>query len=304
MVPRAKTMSIRASSDRHSGYFFAGLAAAGWGVWPWVLARAEAGGSISPALEGLFQLAIMTLFTAPFAFKNPLPRRLAPWIMMTWLGISDVGNVLCFFSAYQHTSVAIAVLTHYLAPLLVALFSPMFTGEKFEERTLVAAAVSFLGLITLLEPWRGTLRSEDLVGAGLGAMSALFYASNVIVQKRTSTVFSAPQVLFFHGLVAVPLLLLRVPSGGFAALKAPAMLWLSAGSLILGVGCGVLFLVGLKRIRASHASMLTLMEPLVAVILGAALLGQALRPLTIVGGFLVLGSAAWIVGAGPAKPSP
>jgi drug/metabolite transporter (DMT)-like permease len=291
-----------ANTHRTTGYILCGLAAAGWGFWPWVLLHAEVGRAISPALEGLFPLLVMTLVTMPFAFKNPLPRSWAPWIMMVWLGVSDVGNVLCFFSAYQHTSVAIAVLTHYLTPLLVALFAPLMTDEKFEPKTLLAAGLSFVGLITLLEPWRGSLRSEDLLGAGLGALSALFYASNVIVQKRISSVFSAPQFLFFHGLVAVPLLVSRVPhpQAAFAQLSENAIRWLSAGSLLLGAGCGLVFLLGLRRVRASHASMLTLMEPLVAVLVGAVLMGQGLRPMTVLGGVLVLVSAAWTVRGSPA----
>jgi drug/metabolite transporter (DMT)-like permease len=287
------------ASPRKSGYVMAGAAAAGWGLWPVFLARAERGAPIPAAVEGLFPLVVMSLVTLPFAFgkATPLPRKFAPWMAMAWLGVSDAGNVLSFFSAYQRTSVAIAVLTHYLTPLLVALFAPLVIREPFERKTLFATALAFAGLVVLLEPWRGQLRRDDIVGAALGTLSAFFYASNVLVQKRAGGWFSPAQFLCFHGVVAIPILWLAVPAGALGALHASAALWLTAGSILLGAVCGVLFLFGLQRVRASHASILTLMEPLVAVAVGVTVLGQPLRVLTLVGGAMVLTGAAWALRA-------
>jgi drug/metabolite transporter (DMT)-like permease len=100
-----------------------------------------------------------------------------------------------------------------LAYALVALAAPLFLGERLERRTIIAAGVSLFGLTLLLEPWRSALSRGDLTGACLGALSALFYASNVIANKRLGAQFSPAQILFFHGLVAAPLLYLRTPSG-------------------------------------------------------------------------------------------
>jgi drug/metabolite transporter (DMT)-like permease len=297
-------MNADHAEHRLKGYAMVALAAAGWGFWPLVLRKAEAKAPIAAALEGLFPLVVMTLVAMPFALSKlkQVPRTVAPWLVMAWLGVSDAGNVLCFFSAYQRTSVAIAVLTHYLTPLLVALAAPIFLGEGLERRTLIAAAVSLFGLTLLLEPWRATLVAGDLTGAALGALSALFYASNVIANKRLGAQFSPAQILFFHGLVAAPLLYLRVPAGALQ-LAPTAFAWLSLGSLLLGAASGVLFLLGLRHIRASEASLLTLIEPLVAVTLGALVLSQPLHLATIAGGALVLGSAAWMMRSGASRAS-
>jgi drug/metabolite transporter (DMT)-like permease len=292
------------STVARRGYLFAGVAATGWGLWPLFLHRAEARGAIPAALEGLLPLIAMTLATLPFTFRHPLPKSLGPWLAMAWLGVSDAGNVLCFFSAYQKTSVAIAVLTHYLTPLLVALLSPLFTEERFERRSVFAAVVSLAGLVVLLEPWRSGLSASDAIGALLGALSACFYASNVIVQKRLSGTFSSAQILGLHGLVTVPILYLRVPAGAFDALYTDAWLWLSTGSVLLGLGCCMLFLMGLRTIPASHASMLTLMEPITAVLLGAFVLGQPLRVATILGGLVVLAGAVMSITGGKRDDTP
>jgi drug/metabolite transporter (DMT)-like permease len=59
---------------------------------------------------------------------------------------------------------------------------------------------------------------------------------------------------------------------------------------------------GLRRVAASHASILTLLEPFVAVLLAAALLGEAIGVVPIAGGVLiVLGALAVVANAVPSR---
>jgi len=51
---------------------------------------------------------------------------------------------------------------------------------------------------------------------------------------------------------------------------------------------GVTFLAGLHRIGPTHAAMLSTLEPVVTVLLAALLLGELIRPVTLVGGGLIL----------------
>jgi drug/metabolite transporter (DMT)-like permease len=303
----AKARPVRTDSARLRGYLWVSLAASGWGVWPVFLAWAEhaaqrAGASVPAAFEALFPMIVIALVNAPAALRRPLPRARAPWLFVLWLGVSAAGNNISFFAAYQTTTVAIAVLTHYLAPLLVALFSPVILKEPFEPRTVFATLTSLVGLTILLEPWRSSLRPQDLLGAALGAFSAVCYASNVLTNKRLAREFAPSQTLFFHALVAIPLIALRLPPH-LTLPPASSIGVLTGASVLLGAGAGTLFLSGLRHVRASHASMLTLLEPIVAVILGALVLRQRVGVFTLLGGVLVLASAAWVLLAGPrAKP--
>ena len=45
------------------------------------------------------------------------------------------------------------------------------------------------------------------MGAAFGAASAVFYASNVLTNKRLSKVFSGSEMMFFHGLVGAPVMM-------------------------------------------------------------------------------------------------
>jgi drug/metabolite transporter (DMT)-like permease len=224
---------------------------------------------------------------------------LSQWLGVAWLGIGDALNVVLFFAAYQRTTVAIAVLTHYLTPILVAVAAPFALGEKARARTFGAVAVAFVGLVLLLEPWRVGLGHSDVIGAALGAGSAVFYASNVVFNKRLVKAFSGSELMFFHGLVATPLLFALVPTSEYALVSHHALAIVMLGALGPGALGGLLFVWGLRRIAASHASVLTLLEPFVAVLLAAAVMGERIGIVSVFGGALILAGAVLVVTGRP-----
>ena len=274
-----------------------------WGTWPLFLKQVEKRGPVHASVEGAMLMAVIAIGTLPLAIaaqhtrrsEGAAARKRGDWLAMAWLGIGDAGNVLLFFAAYQKTSVAVAILTHYLTPVIVALLAPLVLTERAAKATFISVLFSFCVLALLLEPWNGPGRPDDRMGALLGAGSAVFYASNVLVQKRMGRVFTAGELMFYHSLVSCPLLLATVPVGAFSALDASSFGWLVAGCIGPGVIGGVLFVVGLARVPASHASTLTLLEPLVAVLVATLVFGERKGVISLVGGLFILAGAALVV---------
>lgn len=285
--------------DRAVGYALVAVAAASWGAWPLILRQAP----MPAALQSAVVLGVLTLASAPLTLKDRVRARATAreWLGVVWLGVGDALNVVLFFAAYQRTKVAVAVLTHYLMPAFVALLAPLVLRERVRARTLGAVGASLVGLVLLLEPWRAGLGAADVAGAALGAGSAAFYASNVMVNKRLVDAFSGSELMFFHGLVATPLLFALVPSSDYAAVTARSLAFVVAGAVGPGAAAGLMFVWGLRRIPATHASVLTLLEPLVAVLLAAGVLGERLGLVAVGGGVLILaGAIAVMRGAGRA----
>jgi drug/metabolite transporter (DMT)-like permease len=274
------------------GYVFVALAACAWGTWPIILSEAP----MAPALQSAIVMTMLTLVSFPLVFFDRVRVKATrgQWLAIVWLGISDTGNISLFFAAYQTTSVAVAVLTHYLTPIFVALAGPLVLSEKLTTRAKIAVGVAFGGLVLLLQPWRAGLAAKDVLGAALGAGSAVFYASNVLVTKRISPSFSPSELMFFHGLVAVPLLFVLVPSDAWSAPPA-AFAVMGVAALGPGAAAGLMFVAGLRRIPANHASVLALLEPLVAVVLAALVMRQRLGFVPLVGGALILVGAITVV---------
>jgi len=292
---------VTADRSRALGYAMIAVAASGWGTWPLILKRAP----MPATLQSAIVMLVVTLASLPVMLRGDRVRvraNFSQWALVAWLGISDAGNIACFFGAYQRTSVAISVLTHYLTPILVAIAAPLFLRERPSARTFGAVAVSFFGLVLLLEPWRAGLSQQDFIGAALGSASAVFYASNVLVNERLTDPFSGSGLMFFPGLVTVPLLFAFVPRTEYGMVSQSAVGTVILGAIGPGALSGLLFVWGLRRVAASHASVLTLLEPFVAVLLAAAVLGESIGLIPIVGGVLILvGALAVVTNAVPSR---
>jgi drug/metabolite transporter (DMT)-like permease len=89
--------------------------------------------------------------------------------------------------------------------------------------------------------------------------------------------------------IAAPLLV-----GHVHAIAATDVALLALGGITIGAGSGIVFAIGLVRIGAARAAVLTFAEPIVAVAIGALVWGEPLRPLAAVGGALVLGAGIYV----------
>jgi drug/metabolite transporter (DMT)-like permease len=282
-------------------------AAVAWGSWSLILRHAEAIAPMSSALEATVVMAVLTALSGVMSLRDRVvsraPRPSKAWWWIAWLGIADALNVVLFFAAYKIT-IAVAVLAHYLAPIFVAIASPLLLREGLTFRTSMAVVGSFVGLAVMLGPGRTGADSAAMwQSAALGAGSAFFYASNVVGNKFVIETFSTSEVMFWHGTLSTPFLALCVPRAEWASIDAHAVTFLALLSIGPGALAGLAFVWGLRRMPAAHASTLTLIEPLVAVVLGSVVFGEALGMRALVGGALILAGALTVMTAAAPAPS-
>jgi drug/metabolite transporter (DMT)-like permease len=279
------------------------IAACSWGTWALILRRTDALAPLPTSLESTIVMAVITLVAGLASVRDrvqrPAPLRARAWV--AWLGVSDALNILLFFAAYKIT-IGVSVLTHYLTPVFVSVAAPFVLKEHFSFRTAAAVAASFAGLAVMLVPSHGALPPAAVASSALlAAGSAVFYASNVIVNKFVADAFSPSETMFWHGIIGTPFLAAFVPLHAWAALDAKgamAAAFLSAATIGPGALGGIAFVWGLRRIPAAHASTLTLLEPLVSVLLGAAVYGEALGLNVVAGGTLIAAGAVLVMTVG------
>jgi len=258
------------------------LAAATWGTWSLFVRSTHLPSHVTSPII----FAAMAIVTLPLALRERPARwdRTAIWLLLANTAC-DVTNLITFFAAMQVTTVAIAVLTHYLAPILIALAAPRIEGVVTRGARL-AALVALAGLAIMLEPWRG-VHDGVLVGAALGTASAVAYAGNVFVSRRLADRIGPARVISYHSALAA-VVTLPFAVSGLATVSWANVGVLAAGATLPGAFAGVLFVAGLQRIGAARAGVLAFAEPVVAVCVGAFVWGEPLRPLSALGGALVL----------------
>jgi DME family drug/metabolite transporter len=294
---------VELKESLHAGYAGVLFAAASWGSWTVFLGQARRAQPVPASLCSFVVMTTIAVVLLPLAVRalrqRTEPRSLREWWLVAAFGVSDAVNCGLYFGALQVTSVAVAVLTHYLAPLLVALAAPLVLGERRHPRTLVSVTLGSLGLALLLAPWAGAGVAGQLGrGALLGLGSAVFYAGSMLFSKRLARSFDAAELIVYHTPTALLALAWLVPEGGWS-LSPEAFGWLVAGSLGPGALAGVVFMRSLALVPASHASVLTLVEPFSALAFAAFFWGESLEASRLAGGAAIL-AAGYIVMSRPA----
>jgi drug/metabolite transporter (DMT)-like permease len=274
----------RGARSQLAGSALVALAAASWGTWSLFLRPIHLPATVTTPI----MLLVMGAVTLPAALRAP---RVA-WDRAT-VGLLvanaafDALNIVAFFSALEVTTVEIAVLTHYFSPIVIALAAPRIDGVVTPGAG-PAAAVALAGLVVILEPWHAPAGGAVL-GAALGIASAVCAAGSVFTVRRIAVRIGAARALCYHALLAAAAMApLAVRHAG--ELTGARLGLLAAGSVTLGAASGVAFTVGLIRIGSARAAVLTFIEPLVAVAVGAAVWNEPLSPLAVVGGLLVIGA--------------
>jgi drug/metabolite transporter (DMT)-like permease len=280
----ARQSPIEAPRPDLAGFVMVTLAAASWGTWSLFLRPTHLPSIVTAPIIFL----VMGAITLPFALRGPpmvWDRRTVGLIAAN--AAFDALNVLLFFAAIQYTTVAIAVLCHYLAPILIALAAPRIDGVVTPGAR-PAAAVALLGLVIILEPWH-TPASGAVLGAVLGVISAVSYAGNVFVVRRIAGRIGAVRAQSYHsllaGVVMTPLLV-----GHLGEITGSGLALLVTGAATIGAASGVVFSIGLLRIGSARTAVLTFIEPIVAVTVGAVVWDEVLHPIAMLGGAMVLGA--------------
>ncbi len=209
---------------------------------------------------------------------------------------------MTFHLALKKTLVANAVLTHTTYPLMTGLvLLPLLRKKLPGTAEVIALFLGIAGMTVLFWPqlsWRGSWAGE-----ALGLSSAVFFSGYCLLMDGWRTSMPRESALVPILLLAF-MILLPFGLGSYPHLP-PAKALL--GIVVLGVSCfavpNALFLYAIRTVPVGRATTLGYLEPVVAILTAALLLGEPLTPNAILGGALVIASGALIVFGIKNKPA-
>jgi drug/metabolite transporter (DMT)-like permease len=280
-------------SSQWVGYLLVAAAATSWGSQG-VVAKLLLASGLPPAglVSARTAVAALVVALALAVVRPGLLRIRGPdfW-RLALLGV--VGMALSQYSYYVALSripVATALLVTFTAPLLVLAAGVVLHGEPVGLRDVAAAAATLAGAALVVRAYEPALLRIDAVGLAASGFCAVAFAFYSLWARRMARRLSPWTLLAYSLATATAFWVLLAPPWRVLLAPHPPAVW-AGFTVVVTFGTLVpfaLYLAGLARIQAAHASITSCLEPVVAAIVAFFALGEALEAPQLIGGALIL----------------
>jgi drug/metabolite transporter (DMT)-like permease len=215
------------------------------------------------------------------------------WGHMVVLGIMGLAAVQgSYYYSIAHLGVGLAILLQYLAPCLIVLYD-LARGGRIGRRTALAVVAALAGTALLIGDVDPIARRAGPLQWAVGFSSAIWFAFYVLYSKGRLRRYAPETVLFYTFSIAAIFWGIVTPPWRIIAAGYDLRLWgmFLALALFSTLVPFALFYAGLRRMPATEAGVLATLEPVIAVVSAALVLGEALRPQQNLGALFVLVAA-------------
>ena len=209
-------------------------------------------------------------------------------------GIGIGINWIFLFEAYKYTTVSIATLSYYCAPIFVTIAAPVVLKEKLSLKKFLCVCMAMLGMLFIVGTNKGTVDTEynHLLGIIYGLGAAVFYASVILMNKFIKGLKGVETTVAQLILASLLLLPYVVATSGFDFSNMTGKSWMYM--IFLGVfNTGfayALYFTAIKNLNSQTIAVLSYIDPITAVIISAVFLGEKMTIFQIIGGVLILAS--------------
>ncbi|MCL2882000.1 MAG: DMT family transporter [Coriobacteriia bacterium] len=284
------------------GYAFAALAALGWAAGGLISQELYRSSTIDPAtLTGVrttcafLILTILLLVFRRKSFVLKRPRRDLTFLIPFGV-IAMAGMNFTYLQSIQISGVAPAILMEYMAPIFTLFVAVTLFKQKLRPGILLGVAFAIFGCAIVVGVFNHGALTVSLRGVEWGAASAVAFGLYGIMGDKGPAEIDTFSKLYY-GLLFSTLLwnIILGPTRVFAPLANPRtaafILLMASVATVLPFGA---FLVALRHIDATRASVTAILEPVAAGLGAAILFGQQLTHNLIIGGLIVIGAIAFI----------
>ncbi|MBV9246414.1 MAG: DMT family transporter [Methylobacteriaceae bacterium] len=215
------------------------------------------------------------------------------------LGLTTALVGLAYVSSVSFIPVGIAVLVFYTYPLLILLASPFVDGGGLTLNRLIAFALAFAGIALAIGP---SFQALDWRGIALAAAASIAAATQFFFASRAPGGGGIVTVFWVHVVILPVALLASLVSGGPASASTfIGAFWPVAIMSTLYFGGFVAQLRGMRQTSAAAAGLIFCLEPIVATIAAALMLGERLSLTQYGGGALVLAGIVTSLASRPVR---
>lgn len=251
---------------------------------------------VPPLTAVELRLLVAVVILGPWlAWRNPAALRVqrADWGYFLILGLFGVAAVQgTYYYAIATIGVGLAILLQYVAPALIIGFEAL-RGAAVRPPVIVAVVAALAGTALLVSGVDHGARTIPARGWLAGSGAAISFAFYILYSKRGLARYAPETVLFYTFLIAAVFWGCVTPLPRILTARYDAELWvmflaLGVFSTLVPFAC---FYAGLRRLPPAQAGIVATMEPVVAVLSAAVVLGEGLGAVQWLGAAMVLAAA-------------
>lgn len=250
--------------------------------------------SLISFVRGIVGTLVLLLFA--IATKQPLRKSAikANLIKLIVSGALIGLNWIFLFEAYNYTTVAVATVCYYMAPVFVMIASPFIFKEKLSVKRICIVLCALLGMMFV----SGVVSPDSLGGSTnplgilFGLFAAVLYAVVVIINKTVSEINAYEKTITQLGsaaIVLLPYVLITEDLGNLPITTLIIVILLVMGIVHTGLAY-FLYFGSMDGMSPVSIALYSYIDPVVAIILSALLLKEPIAVIQIVGAVLILGS--------------
>ncbi len=202
-------------------------------------------------------------------------------------------NWVLLFESYRYTSVAVATLCYYMAPIFVMLVSPFLLKEKLTVKKVVCVIVALVGMVFVSGVLDGGISDiSELKGILFGLGAAALYASVVMMNQKLREVPTYDKTIMQLGAAAVvliPYILLVEDLSAVTLTPLIVIMLIIVGVVHTGIAYALYF-GSMNGLKAQTVALFSYIDPIVAIILSALFLKEPMTVYSAIGAVLVLGA--------------
>lgn len=237
-----------------------------------------------------FRSVFSVVFMIGWFWLQPAPVAYTPrqrWIALG-VGVLFAGIVFGLFKAIELATVPVAILSYFIYPLLTGIIGAWMGIDKLGWRGAAAAIVAFLGLALIVGAQPGSIALAGIAFAlGAGCLRTA-----VLLITRAALAGADSRLLTWYSLVSSTsiFVLFSLATWNFNAPQTGTG-WFALLVVSVTVTIAVLTLfISINRIGPFRSALIMNLEPLLATILSAPLLGEYMTAWQVLGGAIMLGA--------------
>ncbi|MCB2308229.1 DMT family transporter [Clostridium estertheticum] len=276
--------------EKTKGILYIILSASAFGIMP-ILAKLSYNGGANAYstlfLRFLFAAIMLFYYLKTKGISMKLTKKQS--ILILIIGVFGFTlTTSSLYMSYNYIGIGMASMIFYIYPSIVTILAYMFYKEKIYARKIISLIISLMGIYILIDK---TSVSFNIKGIILALIAAVLYSVYVLgaSNKEFKNINSYVLTFYISCASATVMFIAAMTTNNFSIhISFYALVAILLIAFISTVVALMAFLEGVRLIGPSKASILSTIEPIVSLILGIIILGEAISSRIIIGSIMIV----------------